>query len=177
MNFPSSDFLVFTFLLHNDLSYQFLYFSCLLHSFLFSAIKNEFICSIVMYNVAGAKDGGKRGEVWRKEELPSFHHHAWLISDLKIYLQAFSFSRMGPGCYSTLKNYSVLAPFLTLFISLLLFSFLFPAVKIYFTCSHNFPFHFHRRSPPPLEMCARKKRKNNFLFLSYKTFFPLFFPI
>lgn len=66
MNFPSSDFLVFTFLLHNDLSYQFLYFSCLLHSFLFSAIKNEFICSIVMYNVAGAKDGGKKG--WSMEE-------------------------------------------------------------------------------------------------------------
>lgn len=39
--------------------------------------------------------------------------HAWLISDLKIYLQGFSFVCF--LMYSTLKNYSVLAPFFTFF--------------------------------------------------------------
>lgn len=103
------------------------------------AIKNEFICSIVMYSVA------KKERKVRK----SFFH-AWLISDLKIYLQVFLFSLLSSTFFHW-KTTRSCAPFLceNLF--------------------HLFPFHFISFSnPTPYK--ARQERERE--ILCYKSFLP-----
>lgn len=96
-----------------------------------SAIKNEFICSIVMY----------KGRKVRKSFL-----HAWLISDLKIYLQGFS-----PFCSKCIQHWKTIRSLHLLFLT----------VKIYFTCSYKFSVSFPFHSAHPKKECKSEWETDN----------------
>jgi hypothetical protein len=86
---------------HNDLSYQFLLFFLVFSSAHGSfAIKNEFIFVRLYVHRERRRKGKKRQK--RKWEERKRAFHAWLISDLKKYLQRLSDRS---GYVSTLRNY------------------------------------------------------------------------